>query len=51
VWIKEQLEAGPEATGEETQTRLLWVLWRLYVAHGSEEVSEGQVPVPPMQRA
>lgn len=40
VWIKEQLEAGPEATDEQDRIRLRWVLWRLYAAHGPEEVPE-----------
>jgi hypothetical protein len=51
VWIKEKLEAGPQGTSERAQTRLRWVLWRLYAAHGPEEVPEGQIPVPPMRRA
>lgn len=38
VWIKEQLEAGPHGTTEEDRTRLRWVLWRLYAAHGPEDV-------------
>jgi hypothetical protein len=50
-WIKEQLEAGPEATDEQDRIRLRWVLWRLYAAHGPEEVPEWQIPVPPMRRA
>jgi hypothetical protein len=50
-WIKTQLEAGPQGTSKRTQTRLRWVLWRLYAAHGPEEVPEGQIPVPPMRRA
>jgi hypothetical protein len=50
VWIKEQLEAGPHGTTEQTQIRLRWVLWRLYAAHGPEEVPEGQIPIPPMRR-
>jgi hypothetical protein len=51
VWIKEKLEAGPNGTSEQTQIRLRWVLWRLYAAHGPEEVPEGQIPIPPMRRA
>jgi hypothetical protein len=51
VWIKEKLEAGPEATDEQDRIRLRWVLWRLYAAHGPEEVPEGQIPIPPMRRA
>ena len=51
VWIKEKLEAGPQGTSERAKIRLRWVLWRLYAAHGPEEVPEGQIPVPPMRRA
>ncbi len=51
VWIKEQLEAGPEATDEQDRIRLRWVLWRLYAAHGPEDVPGGQIPIPPMRRA
>jgi hypothetical protein len=51
VWIKENLEAGPQGTSEWAKTRLRWVLWRLYAAHGPEEVPEGQIPIPPMRRA
>ena len=51
VWIKEKLEAGPQGTSEQTQIRLRWVLWRLYAAHGPEEVPARQIPVPPMRRA
>ena len=50
-WIKEKLEAGPQGTSEQTKIRLRWVLWRLYAAHGPEEVPESQIPVPPMRRA
>lgn len=50
-WIKTQLEAGPNGTSEQTQIRLRWVLWRLYAAHGPEEVPESQIPIPPMRRA
>lgn len=50
-WIKETLEAGPEGASEQTQIRLRWVLWRLYAAHGPEEVPESQIPIPPMRRA
>jgi hypothetical protein len=49
-WIEEKLEAGPQGTSKQTKTRLRWVLWRLYAAHGPEEVPEGQIPVPPMRR-
>ena len=51
VWVKEKLEAGPQGTSKRTQTRLRWVLWRLYAAHGPEEVPESQIPIPPMRRA
>lgn len=51
VWIKEKLEAGPEATGEQDRIRLRWVLWKLYAAHGPEEVPDWQIPIPPMRRA
>ena len=51
VWIKEKLEAGPRGTSKQTKIRLRWVLWRLYAAHGPEEVPEGQIPIPPMRRA
>ena len=51
VWIKEKLEAGPRGTSERAKIRLRWVLWRLYAAHGPEEVPEGQIPIPPMRRA
>jgi len=51
VWIKDKLEAGPYGTTEREKTALRWVLWRLYAAHGSEEVPEGQIPIPPMRRA
>ena len=50
-WIKTQLEAGPNGTSEQTQIRLRWVLWRLYAAHGPEEMPARQIPVPPMRRA
>lgn len=50
-WIAEKLQADPQATSEETQTRLRWVLWRLYAAHGPEDVPESQIPIPPMRRA
>lgn len=39
-WIKEKLEAGPDRTTEQDRIRLRWVLWRLYAAHGPEEVPE-----------
>ncbi len=51
VWIEEALEAGPNGTTEQTQIRLRWVLWRLYAAHGPEDVPGGQIPIPPMRRA
>ncbi len=51
VWIEEALEAGPNGTTEQTQIRLRWVLWRLYAAHGPEDVPRGQIPIPPMRRA
>lgn len=51
VWIKEKLEAGPQGTSEQTKIRLRWVLWRLYAAHGPEEVPARQIPIPPMRRA
>lgn len=50
VWIKEKLEAGPQGMSKQTQTRFRWALWRLYAAHGPEEVPEGQIPIPPMRR-
>ncbi|MCS3616695.1 toprim domain-containing protein [Salinibacter ruber] len=50
VWVKEQLEAGPEGTSEQDRVRLRWVLWRLYAAHGPEEVPEAVIPTPPMSR-
>ena len=50
-WIKEQLEAGPGGTTEQDRIRLRWVLWRLYAAHGPEEVPEQLIPIPPMRRA
>ena len=50
VWIKEKLKAGPQGTAEQTRTRLRWVLWRLYAAHGPEDVPARQIPVPPMRR-
>jgi len=50
-WIKEKLEAGPRGTSEQTQSRLRWVLWRLYAAHDPEEVPERQIAIPPMRRA
>ena len=43
-WVKAQLEAGPHGTTEEEQERLRWVLWRLYAAHGREDVPEYQIP-------
>jgi hypothetical protein len=49
VWIKEALEAGPNGMPEQTQIRLRWVLWRLYAAHGPEDVPRGQIPIPPMR--
>ena len=51
VWIKEKLEAGPRGTSERAKIRLRWVLWRLYAAHGPEEVPARQIPIPPMRRA
>jgi hypothetical protein len=51
VWIKEKLEAGPEATDEQDRIRLRWVLWKLYAAHGPEDVPDWQIPIPPMRRA
>ena len=50
-WIEEKLEAGPQGTSEQTKIRLRWVLWRLYAAHGPEEVPARQIPIPPMRRA
>lgn len=49
-WIAETLQAGPHGTTKQDQIRLRWVLWRLYAAHGPEDVPPRQIPVPPMQR-
>lgn len=50
-WIAEKLQAGPEGTSRQDRVRLRWVLWRLFVAFGPEDVPEEAVPVPPKQRA
>jgi hypothetical protein len=42
-WIEETLEAGPHGTTEDERQRLRRVLWRLYAAHGPEEVPERQL--------
>lgn len=49
-WIKAQLEAGPHGTSEQDRIRLRWVLWRLYAAHGPEDVPKEQIPIPPVRR-
>jgi hypothetical protein len=50
-WIAEKLQAGPAGTDEQDRIRLRWVLWRLYAAHGPEDVPERQIPIPPTRRA
>jgi len=50
-WVAEKLQAGPAGTDEQDRIRLRWVLWRLYAAHGPEDVAEQQIPIPPMRRA
>jgi len=49
-WVAEKLQAGPDGTSKQDRIRLRWVLWRLYAAHGPEEVPARQIPIPPMRR-
>jgi len=49
-WVAEKLQAGPGGTTEQDRIRLRWVLWRLYAAHGPEDVPAQQIPIPPMRR-
>jgi hypothetical protein len=49
-WVAEKLQAGPHGITEQDRVRLRWILWRLYAAHGPEDVPPSQIPIPPMRR-